>query len=199
MSSAGQASERARIIEIAYRILAANGHATISVAEVLAETGLSTRAFYRHFGSKDDLLLAMFRRDSDRVLAQLQAVAAAAAGPVEALRTWIFGMLHLTADPRRRQRAVVLDSDEVTRAKGYRAERSRYEAAQHAALTQILYRGRETGAFPSASPAADARHIRAALDQAVRDQFSSLSAIEADEAAGQLFDFALRALGHHAD
>jgi len=193
--SKGQASERAKIMEVAYRVLAANDHATISVADVLAEAGLSTRAFYRHFDSKDALLLAMFRRDSDRVLAELQAVTAATPTAVEALRGWIFGMMRLTADPRRRQRALVLDSDEVTRARGYRAERARYEAAQDAALTQVVYRGREEGAFSSARPASDARYLRAALDQAVRDQISSPSPIEADEAAGNLFDFALRALG----
>jgi hypothetical protein len=136
----------------------------------------------------------LFRRDCPLVLAALQAVAAARPTAVDAVRGWIFGMMRLTADPRRRQRALVLDSDEVTRARGYRAERARYEAAQEAALTQIVYRGREEGTFSSARPAADARYLRAVLDQAVRDQISAPTPMEADEAAGNLFDFALRAL-----
>jgi AcrR family transcriptional regulator len=191
----GQAAERAKIMAVAYRILAANGGATISIADVLAEAGLSTRAFYRHFDSKDGLLLAMFRRDSDRVLAELQAAAASTTSAADALRSWIFGMLRLTADPRRRQRALVLDSDEVTRARGQRAEQARYEAAQSAAITQILHRGRADGSFPAAQPESDARYLRAAIDQAVREQLSQVSPVGADEAAQSLLDFALRALG----
>lgn len=187
-------------MEAAYRILATGEHATLSVADVLAEAGLSTRAFYRYFDSKDTLLLAMFRRDSDRVLADLQAAAAATPTAVEALRGWISGMLRLTADPRRRQRALVLDSSEVTRAKGYRAERARYEAAMDAVLTQILHRGRAEGSFPLARPSLDAHYLRAVLDQAVRDQVSAHSPTGADEAAAELFDFAVRVLtGQHAD
>lgn len=181
-------------MEAAYRVLAADERGALSVADVLAEAGLSTRAFYRYFDSKDTLLLAMFRRDSERVLAELQTAAAATPDAVQALRGWIHGMLRLTADPRRRQRALVLDSDEVTRAKGHRAERARYEAAMDAVLAQILHRGLTEGSFPLARPSLDARYLRATLDQAVRDQMSAFSPAGADEAAGDLFDFAVRAL-----
>jgi AcrR family transcriptional regulator len=193
--SVSQAFERAKIMEAAYRILAAREGGTLSLAEVLSAAELSTRAFYRHFDSKDGLLLAMFRRDADRVLAELQSVVAAAPSAAQALSGWIAGMLRLTADPRRRQRALVLDSPEVTRAKGYRAERARYEAAENAALAQILHRGRADGSFPLARPASDAAFVRAALHFAVNEQLSQSAAIGADEAAQAVLDFALRALG----
>jgi AcrR family transcriptional regulator len=182
-------------MEAAYRILAENEGATISIAGVLSAAELSTRAFYRHFDSKDGLLLAMFRRDADRVLAQLQTAAAAAPTAAGALRAWITGMLRLSGDPRRRRRALVLDSAEVNRAKGYRAERARYEAAEVAALTQILHRGHGDGSFPLARPDTDAAYIRAALHQAVGEQLAQSAAIGANEAAERVLDFAFRALG----
>ena len=194
MASTGQASERAKIMEAAYRVLAADERGALSVADVLTEAGLSTRAFYRYCDSTDTFLLAMVRRDSERVLAELQAAAAATPNAVEALRGWIHGMLRLTADPRRRQRALVLDSDEVTRAKGHRAERARYEAAMDAVLTQILHRGRTEGSFPLTRPGPDAHYLRAVLDQAVRDQMSASAPTGTDDAAADLFDFAVRAL-----
>ncbi len=194
-SAVSQASERTKIMEAAYRILAENEGAAISIAGVLSAAELSTRAFYRHFDSKDGLLLAMFRQDADRVLAELQTAAATAATATEALRAWIGGMLRLTGDPRRRRRALVLDSAEVNRAKGYRAERARYEAAEVAALAQILHRGHAEGSFPLARPAADAAYIRAALHQAVSEQLTQSAAIGADEAAERLLDFSFRALG----
>lgn len=194
-SAVSQASERTKIMEAAYRILAENEGAAISIAGVLSAAGLSTRAFYRHFDSKDELLLAMFRRDADRVLAELQGAAAAAPTAKEALRAWIGGMLRLTGDPRRRRRALVLDSAEVNRARGYRAERARYEAAEVAALAQILHRGHGDGSFPLTRPAADAAYVRAALHQAVGEQIAQTAAFGADEAAARVLDFAYRALG----
>lgn len=189
------AAERAKIMEAAYRVLAANEGAAISIADVLSAAELSTRAFYRHFDSKDGLLLAMFRRDADRVLAELQTASASAPSAAEALRSWIGGMLRLAADPRRRRRALVLDSAEVIRAKGYHAERARYEAAEVAALAQILHRGHGDGSFPLARPATDAAYIRAALQQAVGEQLSQTAAAGAEEAAELVVGFALRALG----
>ena len=74
-----ESAERERIIKAAYRCLAETSGGGASVGDILKAAGLSTRAFYRHFGSKDDLLLAMFRRDSERLLAELQGAAARAA------------------------------------------------------------------------------------------------------------------------
>ena len=70
---AADGDERMRIIDAAYRCLLARDGATVSVTAILAEAGLSTRAFYRHFESKDSLLLALFRRDSDRLRAEARA------------------------------------------------------------------------------------------------------------------------------
>ena len=51
----------------AYRLIQQNGSRETSVHDVLRETGFSTRAFYRHFRSKDELVIEMYRVDSDRV------------------------------------------------------------------------------------------------------------------------------------
>jgi AcrR family transcriptional regulator len=195
LSSLSPAAERAKIMEAAHRVLTANEGAAISIADVLSAAQLSTRAFYRHFDSKDGLLLAMFRQDADRVLAELQTASASAPSAAEALRAWITGMLRLTADPRRRRRALVLDSAEVIRAKGYHAERARYETAEVAALAQILHRGHGDGSFPLARPATDAAYVRAALQQAVGEQLSQTAAVGAEESAERVVGFALRALG----
>jgi AcrR family transcriptional regulator len=50
-----------RIINAAYRCLAAAAGAPVSITDILEEAGLPTRAFYRHFESKDALLLSMLR------------------------------------------------------------------------------------------------------------------------------------------
>ncbi|MCW2688232.1 MAG: betI 13, partial [Mycobacterium sp.] len=52
--------EPGTIIEAAYACLSAPHEGPVPVAAILEEAGVSTRAFYRHFGSKDEMFLAMF-------------------------------------------------------------------------------------------------------------------------------------------
>src|SRR5438132_113978 len=75
--------------------------------------------FYRHFPSKDALLLAMFRRDSERVTSQLAGLVAAAPDASAALEEWVGFQLALCYDPRRFRRVQVMMSDEVRRSPGY--------------------------------------------------------------------------------
>ncbi|WP_413796906.1 TetR/AcrR family transcriptional regulator [Streptomyces iranensis] len=190
-----ESAERERIIKAAYRCLAEVGGAGASVGEILRTAGLGTRAFYRHFDSKDDLLLAMFRRDSERLLTELQSAAASAATPVEALQGWVEAMLRLTSEARRRQHVRILSSEGAQRTAGYAAERARVAAGQEAALAQILHRGRQDGSFPWAEPESDARFIRAVIAQAFDEQMAPTASMSATEAAARVRDFVLRALG----
>lgn len=189
------ASERERIMQAAYRCLIARKGESVPVTEILAEAGLSTRAFYRHFDSKDSLFLALFRRDSERVLAELQAASTRASSPADALREWVEGFMRLPAESRRRRRVLALTSPEVQHAGGYATELSRFMAAQEAALAQILHRGLEDGSFPWAEPEADARAIRAILGQAFDEQMRRSAVPSAADAAAHVVDFAYRALG----
>jgi len=185
--------ERARIVEAAYRCLSEK--TSVSVTEILAAAGLGTRAFYRHFGSKDELLLAMLRRDAERVLAELRGVVEAASSPLAALAALIEHMLALTADGRRRHRVTVMTSEEVMKARGYPAEWLRVQREQDALIAGILRAGLADGSLPWADPESDARAIRAAMAQAFEDQMSGAAAVPADRAAAQVTSFALRALG----
>ena len=50
------------LMDAAVRILAKSDLHEMFVVDVLSEAGLSTRSFYRHFESKDDLLRALVLR-----------------------------------------------------------------------------------------------------------------------------------------
>lgn len=59
-----------RFIKTAVEILGETGRTDFTVQEVVARSKTSLRAFYQHFGSKDELLLALFDRTiSQSVLA----------------------------------------------------------------------------------------------------------------------------------
>lgn len=68
------------------------------VADIVAEAGLSNDAFYRHFPSKDALVAAILDDGSVRLGRYLDHQMAKAAGPEEAVRAWVAGVL-AQADP----------------------------------------------------------------------------------------------------
>jgi AcrR family transcriptional regulator len=192
---ADRADERARIVEAAYRLLADSDGASVPITDVLAAAGMSTRAFYRHFDSKDALLLAMFRSDSERVLGELRGSAERAETAREALHGWIISMLRLAADPRRRWRALVLASDEVTRAKGFRAERERYRAGQDGAVADLLRRGLTDGSVRTADPEHDAPLVRAAFSEGFEMVMGLPVGADVGPVAASVLAFVDRALG----
>ncbi|HVV12657.1 TetR/AcrR family transcriptional regulator [Amycolatopsis sp.] len=190
-----EVSEESRIIDAAYRCLAQSNGEGVSMTDILSAAGLSTRAFYRHFESKDALLLAMFRRDSDRLHAELDAAARSTASPPEALRAWIEGYLRLTALPRRRQRVLMLSSAELLSATGYAEARAQTMRRLQEHIAGILRQGQADGSFPWTDPEPDAQAIRATLTEAFAERMSGSARTSAATAAAQVTDFAFRALG----
>ena len=189
------ADERADIIDAAYSCLSSPHEGPVSVAAILAAAGLSTRAFYRHFTSKDELFLAMLKRDSDAVAGRLRRLSEdTAGGPAAQLRAWIDHFLGLAYHPRRRAHVVVLDSDEVRVAKGYREASAELRADREEILADILRHGRDDGSFPLAVPERDAAAIHAVVDRAFAAPLLGLG-LEQELLVGYVLDFALRALG----
>jgi AcrR family transcriptional regulator len=187
--------ERQHIIDAAYRCLDRNSGSSASITEILDEAGLGTRAFYRNFGTKHDLLLEMFRRDREAVLAQLREIVARAETPIEALRLWMTHMFGLVSDPRKRKRVATFYSEEMRRTPGYQRELELFATAEEAALAAILHKGRADGTFTACTPESDARSIRAAFEAAFLDRFQQKSTTDAADDVEQLLGFVLRGLG----
>jgi TetR/AcrR family transcriptional repressor of nem operon len=55
-SQANKAASHERIVETASRRMRRDGIDSVSVAELMSEAGLTHGGFYRHFGSRDDLV-----------------------------------------------------------------------------------------------------------------------------------------------
>ena len=190
-----RSSERQHIIDAAYRCLDRNSGSSASITEILDEAGVGTRAFYRNFSTKHDLLLEMFRRDREAVLAQMREVVARAETPVEALRTWMTHMFEIIKDPRRRRRMATFYSEEMRRTPGYSRELELFVTAEEAALAAILHRGRAEGSFTACRPEADARSIRAAIEAAFVARFQHKSTGDVADDVEHLLGFVLRGLG----
>jgi AcrR family transcriptional regulator len=189
------ADDRQGIIDAAYGCLSEPHSGPVPVAAILQRAGMSTRAFYRHFGSKDELFLAMLQQEADALADRLDGIAGAPdGGPAGQLAAWVEAMFALAFEPQLRMHLAVIDSDEVRAAKGYREARERLHAGRERSLEQILQRGRGDGSFPLTDPARDAVAINAVV---ARELTISAPGDEPGlrESQNRVIDFALRALG----
>jgi AcrR family transcriptional regulator len=89
---------RRAIVNAASRSVREKGVQGLSIAAVLNRAHLSTRAFYRHFESKDQLVVAVFLEMTRVEVLRLRTKMAAVATPVEAVAAWIEGRLDLGFD-----------------------------------------------------------------------------------------------------
>ena len=187
--------DRGCIIDAAYTCLSEPHSGPIPVAAILQRAGVSTRAFYRHFESKDELFLAMLRQETDLLAERLDRICAEVpGGPVDQVRAWISGMFGLIHDDQTRMHFSVIDSDEVRAAKGYRETREQAHADRERSLVGILRRGRDDGTFPLTNPEEDAIAISAVVSRVMMTQhYQDKEGVQ--RAQNRVLDFALRALG----
>jgi hypothetical protein len=93
------AQEVDRIVDATYRVIEREGTVEPRIRDILQEAGLATQAFYRHFRSKDELLLVILDDGRRRLAQYLVHRMEKASGPVAEVRAWIEGMLAQAADP----------------------------------------------------------------------------------------------------
>lgn len=187
-------SERQVLLDAALSVLRDGGVASFTVADVLATANLGTRAFYRHFKSKDQLVVSVFADSARREAARLAGLMAASADPVAAVVAWISGRLDLAFDL-----AVESDLKYVSREAQalYTVEpellASVYEAMLRP-LVQELTRGTEQGLFAQGDPHSDAQAISAVVWARVEQQWA-IGAGEYQQVRADTVRFCLRAIG----
>jgi uncharacterized protein (TIGR00369 family) len=184
-----------RFIKTAVAILGETGRTDFTVQEVVARSKTSLRAFYQHFSSKDELLLALF----DRTIAQ----------SVQAWRTETTGLdstaaLKLVIDRVSQQpesstqdslnRALTLYNQHLaeTRPRDY----ARVLSPLHRLIRDIVGQGITEGVFnPGLDVGAAAAIVMQTVMGAQRLHWLGTELNDAAVDAGQLYDFCSRALG----
>jgi AcrR family transcriptional regulator len=190
-------AEKQAIMRAAFRLIGSKEGWT-SVNDILARAGLSTRAFYRHFRSKDELILAMYRTAHARVMEELAAVAATAGSPRAALEAWIDHWLAVAYDPRRAAQSVVLSSPEAHNAKGFTEVHQEARREVRAILVELLEAGRRDGTFPAVEPVEDARALQSVVGGLVDDRLRGEDAPARSQATHHTLRLFLRAFGAKA-
>jgi AcrR family transcriptional regulator len=83
---AKDSAARERLLDAARRIFYAEGINTVGVARIVEEAGVTLATFYRHFPSKQDLILAYLQRVHDDFVSRAAAAREAAKDPGDMLR-----------------------------------------------------------------------------------------------------------------
>ena len=134
-------------MDAALKVMRRNGFQGASVQDILDHAGLSTRAFYRQFQSKDDLLLAMFRTASGPDVAHVAREVGDAKAAIDAVHVWIDEILAIAYDGKRIQRLVMFNVV-ARQTVGYGDEEAALRDGLIAPLLQALRRGLADGSFP---------------------------------------------------
>lgn len=164
---------RVAILAAASKIVTKDGVSALGVAEVLSHTQLSTRAFYRHFGSKDELVSAVFLEMARVETLRLRRVMTAAADPIRAVVAWIDGRLDLVLNTEIRAdlRQVSLEAQSQTFAAPELVTAAYGEIL--GPLEEELERGRDLGIFPDVDPQSDALSIHGAVWASIERYWAS--------------------------
>lgn len=185
---------RRAIVAAASESVRQQGVRGLSVAAVLEHARLSTRAFYRHFESKDELVEAVFMEMTHAEVRRLKAKMATAGTPIEAVAAWIDGRIDLAFNdsikPELRQLpldapATVLNSPELV---------SPAYTAILEPLVEQLERGVELGVFRGIIPALAAKSIHGVVWAGTQQQWATGHAKRA-EVRERAIRFCLRGLG----
>ena len=186
--------ERSLLLSAAMGVMRRNGFAGASVADILEEAGLSTRAFYRHFQSKDDLVAALYEADAQKTGTRLGEKVAAAVGSRAGLEAWVDEVLSLAYDTRRAQRVSVMSSEAARRSVTEATQRNSRELMV-APLLAILEAGKRDGTFPRADPANDAGTIHRLVFGLVMEAVVDKPRLDREAARAHVLRFCLSALG----
>ena len=182
------------MLDATLTVVERNGYTDAAVADILREADLSTRSFYRHFESKDQLLSALYRREAEAAAVRLAVKVRAAPSPRDALDAWIDEILSFGHHRTKAARVAVLGSPGAMRAEGYAEETRRAATLLMAPLETLLAEGAADGSFPLADPAADAPLLQS-VAWAAAGLNPTRDKLPPGEASRQVRSFCERALG----
>lgn len=190
------ADERALLLDSAYSLLRAADGTTLTVTDVMRAAGVSTRSFYRHFASKDELLEALYARDARSAAGQLRRRLEPLPNAVEKVNAWIDEVFDFTSSSRRAERVAVLGKVAAQMLGGTSAEKRPSDNLLVESLREAIAAGSAEGAFTVADPHVSAEMVAAVVFAAAGLHDGGRIRRRRQPTAADARAFCLRALGY---
>jgi AcrR family transcriptional regulator len=181
---------RREILAAASTTLQEQGVRGLSVATVLERAGLSTRAFYRHFDSKEELVAAVFLETARVEKRRLRRRMSTATTEIEAVTAWIDGRLDLAFDESIGSDLRRLSLEAQSQSPGL--VQPAY-AEMLKPLRDTLQRGLRGGVFHHIDPETDAQFIHGVVWAGINEHWAT-GDCDRDELRERILRFCLRGL-----
>jgi AcrR family transcriptional regulator len=152
--------ERDILVKATRELLRANRYSEVSLAAILHESGLHTRAFYRHFETKDDILRLIYLQNRAELRRILTRRVEAATAPIDGVTAWIDEILRLRFEERSRTFIAIYDDPTALEAVlSDDGEPKKSMTLLLKPLEKALEAGRVDGSLPLAQPSIHAAFI----------------------------------------
>lgn len=182
-----------QIVTSAHELLHATGQG-FTIQELVDEAGIALQTFYRHFRSKDDLLMAVLTVMIRESCAQLEERTRSLPNPVDRLRVFVTDPIRLLADDGGVVRGRVTTSEHFRLFQLFPAEVEKATQPFAALVQAAIEHGAARALVRSADPAADARVITW-LVMTTFHHYSFADRCDLDRAIAQLWSFCARVIG----
>jgi AcrR family transcriptional regulator len=192
------AAVRRKILAAASTTLREQGVRGLSIAAVLERAALGTRAFYRHFDSKDQLVAALLLEMARAEERRLRRRMASATTEIDAVAAWIDGRLDLAFDDKIKSdlRRASLEAQSQTFASPSLVMPAYAQLLKP--LSEALQRGLQHGVFHHIDPVNDAEAIHAVVWAGIERQWST-GDCDRDKVRQRALRFCLGGLGVKAE
>jgi AcrR family transcriptional regulator len=156
---AAYADEVQRLLAATFALIERTGELEPRVGDIVREAGLSNQAFYRHFASKQALLVAVLDEGVRILAGYLAHRMRSAATPGERVREWLRGLLEQALSPAgaRATRPFALARGRL--AEAFPDEVAESERELTALVRDALRAAKATGELPDADPEGDAETL----------------------------------------
>jgi AcrR family transcriptional regulator len=181
------------IVTAAAEIVRSEGVQALSIGRVLSRTQLGTRAFYRHFESKDQLVAAVFLEMAGAEVVRLEE-RMADSDPIRAVTAWIDGRLDLAFNQQIRSdlRQMSLEAQNQMVAAPELVAPAYREILRP--LVEQLTRGKDLGIFTDVDPDGEALSIHGVVWTNIERHWRT-SQRDPSEIRRRVQSFCLRGLG----
>jgi AcrR family transcriptional regulator len=162
---------RERLLQSAAELIADGGYGTASVAAIAQRAGLAVGALYRHFPSKADLFVEVFRSVAEQELSAMQAAAERYSAFEQRLEAVIRTYAMSALDNRHLAWALVYEPVDPL----VDAERLAYRRRYRDGMAELLRDGVHAGAVPGQDVELAAAAVVGAITEALVGPLSPLS------------------------
>ncbi len=186
-------NEVKRLVDAGFALVQRTGRLEPTVGDIVAEAGLSNQAFYKHFHSKDELLLAMLEEGILLLRSYIEHRVSSGSNPTERVRNWLWGILEqaLSEQAAAATRPFVISRARL--AERFPTEVKQAEDGLNAILRSEIESGIQAGELEASHPELDSQLLYKLAMGWVERQLITPS-VDARAEADHLVAFALRGL-----